>query len=566
MDRDIRLPKGVPPLLEMEWLADVPPLTVLIPVLDRYIRHYLRRSPHGALQDLAQQATTRLRLLGVQITETSTRACASPVGRVLAYSQSKMNGLAPILGREHASLGDQLRAVVVTDYEQSSATGNLEGHPLSEEAGGAIAAFRTLLQTPATQVLGPILVTGATVLVADDLIERFRQAARIWLEQRGLSVEWTDEPHDGFHRLLGSGRDWSPRLYVSLITDLFQDGVTRCLVGTRGLLGEGWDATKLNVLIDLTAVTTSMSVNQLRGRSLRLDPDDPAKLANNWDVVCIAPEFTKGLDDYQRFRAKHQHLFGVTDDGAIEKGVGHVHAAFTTLKPEGVEDSVSMLNTDMLERVLKRADYRVLWRIGEPYHPEPVHALEIGRSGSGGGDFPPFAGSHDPWTHHSLSLAIGHAVLGALRDAGLLEPELQLHAGERAGGYVRLFLEQASEADSALFTQSLAEALGPLRRPRYVIPRFAEVEHATLLSRWLPRVIGQYFTRRIRQVVMVHAVPVALSQSKLEATLFEQRWNQYVSPGQAVYAHRGIGREMMDAARQHGLVPSVVPHPKEVFV
>ena len=488
MDRDLSLPKGVPPLLDLDWLGDVPALTMLIPVLDRYIRHYLRRSPDAALQELAQRATARLRLLGVQITETGTRACASPVGRVLAYSQSKMNALAPILGREHAGLGDQLRAVVLTDYEKSSATGTLEGHPLSEEAGGAIAAFRTLLQTPITKVLNPILVTGSTVLVADDLLERFRHAARTWLDPtRRTSVELTDERHDGFHRIQGSGRDWGPRLYVSLITDLFQEGVTRCLVGTRGLLGEGWDASKLNVLIDLTAVTTAMTVNQLRGRSLRLDPDDPAKLADNWDVVCIAPEFTKGLDDYQRFRAKHQHLFGVTDDGAIEKGVGHVHAAFTTLKPEGVEGSVAMLNAEMLKRVPNRADYRALWRIGHPYHPEPVHALEIGpiRWRRCGG-FPPFAGSRDPWTHHSLSLAIGHAVLEALQDAELLEQRSHIHAGERAGGYVRLFLEQASEVDSALFTQALEEALGPLRRPRYVIPRIADVEHPTLLSRWLP--------------------------------------------------------------------------------
>ena len=147
MDRGLSLPKGVPPLLDLAWLGDVPALSSLIPVLDRYIRHYLRRSPDAALQDLAQRATARLRLLGVQITETGTRACASPVGRVLAYSQSKMNALAPILRREHACLGDRLRAVVVTDYEKSSATGNLEGHPLGEEAGGAIAAFRTLLQT-----------------------------------------------------------------------------------------------------------------------------------------------------------------------------------------------------------------------------------------------------------------------------------------------------------------------------------------------------------------------------------------------------------------------------------
>ena len=67
---------------------------------------------------------------------------------------------------------------------------------------------------------------------------------------------------------------------------------------------------------------------------MRLDPDDAIKLAHNWDVVCVAPEFTKGLDDYTRFIKKHDTLFGLTDDGLIEKGVGHVHAAFTEIEPE----------------------------------------------------------------------------------------------------------------------------------------------------------------------------------------------------------------------------------------
>src|SRR4029450_5265388 len=102
---------------------------MLIPVLDRYIRHYLRRSPDAALQALAQRATARLRLLGVQITKPGPRPCASPVGRVLAYSQSKMHALAPILGQEHATLGDQLRAVVITDYADSSGTGTLHEYP-----------------------------------------------------------------------------------------------------------------------------------------------------------------------------------------------------------------------------------------------------------------------------------------------------------------------------------------------------------------------------------------------------------------------------------------------------
>ena len=176
--------------------------------------------------------------------------------------------------------------------------------------------------------------------------------------------------------------------------------LTLCLVGTRGLLVEGWDASKINVLIDLTSVTTSMSINQLRGRSFRLDSDVPDKIANNWDVICIAPEFKKGLDDYQRFLKKHKHLYGVTDDGAIEKGEGHVHAAFTSIKPEGVEENMVDINENMLERVGQRDDFRKLWRIGEPYNPNPIKAVEIqcGKDPSAVTKLPPFPPFLSPGT------------------------------------------------------------------------------------------------------------------------------------------------------------------------
>ena len=78
--------------------------------------------------------------------------------------------------------------------------------------------------------------------------------------------------------------------YLILFNDdyrFFQEGLTKCLIGTRGLLGEGWDASRINVLIDMTTVTTGMSINQLRGRSIRLDSNWKEKVANNWDIVCM---------------------------------------------------------------------------------------------------------------------------------------------------------------------------------------------------------------------------------------------------------------------------------------
>ena len=559
--RDV--PDGVPQTREVPDPDQPLDLDLVVPVLDRYIRHHLRRSTHSEDQVRAQRLTSRLRLLGVQVTETGTQACASPVGRVLAYAHSKAQAVVPILLQELQTQGSALRAVIVADYEKTSAVAAEVEHLLDAEAGGAVAAFRAVLSHPETDALDPILVTGASVLVDDDLLQRFADAAGQWLSENAYAVELTYDEQDGFHVVKGQGADWTPRVYVEMITELFQRGLTRCLVGTRGLLGEGWDANKINVLIDLTTVTTSMSVNQLRGRSIRLDPEEPEKLANNWDVVCIAPEFSKGLDDYRRFRRKHRAIFGVTDDGAIEKGVGHVHAAFESLKPEELEGSVVLLNSDMLQRAARRDEARALWRIGQPYHPDPVRTVEARPTTSGG--FPPFSGSPTEWSEQSLTLAVSQAVLGALQECQLMQDAAELHVGERDGGYLRLFLEDAPAEDNTLFCESLKDALGPLDQPRYVIPREVDQVSDTLLSRWLPSVIGRYFQRRDRKLVMLHAVPAELARKRELVDVFQRHWNQHVSPGEAVYAHREEGRQMIQDARNKKITPRAAVHDKEIF-
>lgn len=560
------LPENVPPPESEPAAGEKLEIPTLVPVIDRYVRHRLRRSSDPADHELAEKAIRRMRTLGMQITETGCQACASPVGRVMAYSRSKCDALAPILQAEAQVLGDKLRAVVVADYEKTSAVSSEVGHLLDDEAGGAVAAFKALLRDPETDALNPILVTGSNLLVDDDLAEKFDAAASQWLVENGFNVELTFGQEDGFHAISGKGGDWCPRVYVAMITELFQRGVTQCLVGTRGLLGEGWDANKVNVLIDLTSVTTSMSVNQLRGRSLRLDPDQPAKLANNWDVVCIALEFSKGLDDYRRFLAKHKTLYGVTDDGAIEKGVGHVHAAFTELRPQGLEGSTRLLNAEMLERVKRRPHVRELWRIGEPYQNRPVRAIEATLPGADDGGFPPFPHARRPWNANSLAAKIGAAVLGALVEAELVRSSHKIHVGERAGGFVRLFLEHATDDENSLFTAALHEALGPLRRPRYVIPRSVDRVEQTWISKLLPSVVGRFFTRRKRRRTMMHAVPSLLAKNKQLVAIYQHHWNRHVSPGRAVFAQRGSGEELVDQARRKRQVPIGHVHEKDIFL
>ena len=569
--RDIALPDEVP---HVPFDADADEGDTLITVLDRYIRHCLRRSRHDQDHRLAETAIDRLRLLGVQITDTGHRPCASPVTRVIAYTQNKTRALVPILSLEYDLLGTDTRAVVIADYEKTSAVTAEVSHLLDAEAGGAVAAFRALLSDAKTNELDPVLLTGSTVLVDSDLSERLIFEAGKWLEERSMFVELarSTRDDDGFCVVTGSGKDWCPRVYVELITDLFQQGLTRCLVGTRGLLGEGWDANTINVLIDLSTVTTSMTVNQLRGRSIRLNPNDPDKLSNNWDIVCIAPEFTKGLDDYRRFIRKHETVFGICDDGAIEKGVGHVHAAFTELKPELLDGSVTALNADMLERAKRRRQVYEQWKIGEPYSGEPITAVEIrtrqhlAGTEEEGPTFPPFKGRRDPWTRKSLALAVGEAVLAALYETQQLKGAWPVHVSERDGGFVRVFLENAEEEDADLFAVSFREAMGPLSNPRYVIPRSVEVPRNSFLNRLLPGILKRFFEQRDQMVTMLHAVPSALANKREVVDVYQKFWNQFVSPGEAVYSKNKQGESMIDQASRRGHLPDAVVHDKEIFV
>lgn len=66
---------------------------------------------------------------------------------MLARSASKATAAAEILRAEHAELGDQLRALVLTDFAEAGATisATLAG-ALGEGAGGALRTLRSLLR------------------------------------------------------------------------------------------------------------------------------------------------------------------------------------------------------------------------------------------------------------------------------------------------------------------------------------------------------------------------------------------------------------------------------------
>ena len=169
---------------------------------------------------------------------------------------------------------------------------------------------------------------------------------------------------------------WTSRDWVPWVTAFFEEGHAHVLVGTRGLLGEGWDARAVTGLVDLTTATTSTAVVQTRGRALRTDPYWPEKVALTWTVVCVTEDHPKGGNDWDRFVRKHAGFYGVDAEGEVVNGVGHVDAELSPYAAPPAE-TFDEVNARMLARSEERDAIREAWRVGTPYADTVVHTVRI---------------------------------------------------------------------------------------------------------------------------------------------------------------------------------------------
>ena len=538
------------------------------------IGDYARRclAPSGDPRDQAAYEAIRKALpsIGYRLTRTGPRAAESPVDRVLARSTGKAIAAADILKAEASELGSRLRALVLTDFAEAGATvpADLEG-VLDTGSGGAVLALRTLLEDPATAALDPVLLTGQKVACGTE-------TARRLLGRLGPGAE-ISPLSDGVAEV-GGGPGWTPRRYVPLVTKFFADGETRCLVGTRALLGEGWDAPAVNVVVDLTAATTPTSVVQARGRALRLDSGWPEKVADNWAVICLAHGHPKGDADYGRFVRKHDRYFALSATGDIISGVAHVDPGLSPFRPPDAEAAAS-LNAGMLIRAGARPAARELWNIGEPYADEPVATVTVraGRSLGLAREYlpqvapPPGAGPEVTdgtgggplrrWRRYrrlmkadqarpSGSLeGMAMAVADGLRAAGLADrgAETVLLEPQPDGGY-RARLGDVPSGQSAVFAAALEEVLSPLAQPRYLVPRLflpapASPREARRLA-W-----RRAWGRPVEATVVYHGVPSVLGVNRRRAAGFAAAWHERVSPGEMLYAGSPEGAGILAVQR-----------------
>ncbi len=600
---DLQPPTGAP---RGEAYRQPPDLDDWLALLEDYALRCL--APQGSREASARYdaIAAALRELGFQLTRQGVRRGTSEVDRLLTGSQAKSLGLVEVLSAESEARGDALRGLVLCDAELASQRPDdaLTG-VLDPAAGTARHALLAIAADDRTALMRPLLVSGRGLRCAPQDAEVLLDALVAAAEERFALPEWEGEPDGLLISLSSSGAEWMPRAWVELATKLLSEGTTRVLVGTRALLGEGWNCPPLNVLVDMTVATTGVSVQQMRGRSLRLDPADPEKVASNWDVVCVAPDLTRGSADYERFVRKHLHLFAPAEDGEVEAGPSHVHPELGPFAPPST-DRFHELNTELVARATDRAAARERWQIGTPYRGVELPTLLV-RSNRGSqaptelaepkrplSASPSASRSPAGWAAPSACVALGvatgtTALLGGLvlAPAGLAWAAVRLRAAKkrlplvlpldaaaravtdayrelgemsdaaaaslriepRASGYLRCELSAASPDEGKRFAAALDELVSISDAPRYLVSRpLADPRRGAI------GMLGRVLTRRAPFDERLHPVPVDLARRKERAEAFARAWRRHVGPGRLVFTQRtDEGRELRaEAASSDG--------------
>ena len=581
-------------------------------LVEDYALNRLKLSASAEDAVLYNDIRDALYALGFILTEKGIRSYISPLDRVLAYSRSKLTAVREILLTEMKSMGDSLRAAVVTDFEFSNALSLKQlDQVLDAECGGAISVLRMMAADPELDRLNPVMVTGKSLLCDEDIAQAYRSRLSAWAQNQGydISLQMTPSPDGSFVSIEGTGRDWNTRSAILFTTSLLEEGLTRCIIGTRGLLGEGWDSISLNTLIDLSVATTYASVNQLRGRSIRKNEGAPRKLANNWDVVCYAPELEKGINDVLRLTRKHGQFYGICADGRISKGTAHLDARLALKERLNIEEA-NTLNATMLRRSGNRDPVYDLWKIGEPFRNIEQECVELRlEQGAVAGDFGQQTAelAHLQAKTMGLSFKGGAGVLSLL--AALVATGVSIPMAALAGAASALFLyssargiartaafgrEEVARIRPEIFARRMAFAIFNALKETGLIPANAQErqvvltsgadgsvrvfldgtpQESVLFSRSLDELLSPIADQRyvvpryespapegkgsiafLRKALSpgqpilagYHPVPEELGLNRERAAIFQKHWNRHVSRGDMVYLKSSEGQAIQE--------------------
>ncbi|QDH78931.1 DEAD/DEAH box helicase [Echinicola soli] len=289
------------PALDFNWMALL---------LDFYLFKGIEDFP--LQESYREELAHRLRRAGVLEKKTISFWHSDKINRYLSRSLSKLTSIQQIVEFEQQQLGDGLRMVILTDYIRKEFLPNRPINDLELNRIGVMPIFEILrrkAQIPAKMAV----LTGSLVIIPRAALEPLQRLAAVDGED---NIYFSALPYDSGFLEVTVSTGIRHRL-VHWMTELFQQGHVSLLVGTKALLGEGWDAPAINSLIMASFVGSFVLSNQMRGRAIRKGKQEPEKTSNIWHLACLDPSDEAGGADMYVLRRRFKTFVGVSSEAPV---------------------------------------------------------------------------------------------------------------------------------------------------------------------------------------------------------------------------------------------------------
>lgn len=278
--------------------------------------------------------------------------------KTLMNSAGKLKSISEICKLEYSSVGNQLRLLILTDYIKKEYARKLGKPNFLPDSLGVLPIFEMLRRENPDWKLG--VLCGSLIYIPDTALAALKRISCSFGIEKLPSKALLNENGEclGYSEILLTE---NTHLCTQMITMLFEKGEIEILIGTKSLLGEGWDSPCINALIMASSVGSYVLGNQMRGRAIRASKDNPDKTSNIWHLVCMTDtkESCEVTEDFRTLQRRMMGFLGVSYDGTvIENGMERLN----TITPPYTYRHLMEINEDMKLRACMREELKAQWQ------------------------------------------------------------------------------------------------------------------------------------------------------------------------------------------------------------
>lgn len=511
--------------------------------------------------------------------------------KLMQSSLSKFNSIRDIVDHEYEGLGNELRLVVLTDYVRREV--------LNEKSDinkfGVIPIFKYLHNSNSASLFDyshkMVILSGSICILPNSTRDSFIKIAGTFnLTEKEITFSPLPLYGNYSEVFISSSKK---NLVVSIITVLFSNGIVNIIIGTKSLLGEGWDCPAINSLVMATFVGSYMFSNQMRGRAIRTNINNPRKTSNIWHLMCLDLHNPNNNSDYQLLSHRFKCFTGLDfEEDIITNGIERLRLPDFKKK----SFSIDALNENIKEQGYNRQKLFDRWfnSINQCKNGRIVKEFKSGKDvitgnfvfartikflfiqGMGTGSIYAvnffkgvFSGQNGnvsyeyisnilsasiavflifalPSTLKSILLLFKHGsvssrfkqiartVFETMKELEMFESpdSITIESEIDNWGVISSNIKNCSSYEQSIYLAALSEVVGQIKNPRYLVTR------------------EQHF---ILNTSDFHSVPSAFGDKKDKAEIFYKQWTRYMGKSQLFYTRNKEGRPVLIKARSNSL-------------